>query len=94
MDYFTLKKDSLGFLETTGFVNAVKAADAMLKTADVELISNKKTGSGFVSLIIKGDIGAVRAATEAGASRLRKNGDPVSTLVIQTPDSQLEKILK
>jgi microcompartment protein CcmL/EutN len=93
MDSYTSKKDSLGFLETIGFVNAVNAADIMLKTADVELISNKKTGSGFVSLVIKGDIGAVKAATDAGASSLKRSGNPVSTLIIQTPDSQLVKIL-
>lgn len=93
MEHITSNKKALGFLETTGFVNAVKAADTMLKTADVELVSNHKTGSGFVSLIIKGEIGAVKAATDAGAARLKKSGDPVSTLIIQTPDSQLEKIL-
>jgi microcompartment protein CcmL/EutN len=93
MNSHTSKKDSLGFLETVGFVNAVNAADTMLKTADVELLSNKKTGSGFVSLIIKGDIGAVKAATDAGAARLKRSGNPVTTLIIQTPDSQLVKIL-
>ena len=93
MDYLTSDKNALAFLETNGFVNAVKAADTMLKTADVELISTHKIGSGYVSLIIKGSIGAVKAAAEAGAERLKRSGETVSILVIQSPDSQLQKII-
>ncbi len=85
--------ESLGFIETKGLTAAIEAADAMLKAANVSLVGCEKIGSGLVSIIISGDVGAVKAATEAGVEAARKIGDLVSVNVIPRPHGDVLKIL-
>ena len=85
--------EALGMIETRGFVGAVEAADAMVKAANVSLINYKTVGAGLVTVMIRGDVGAVKAATEAGASAAEKVGELVSVHVIPRPHSDEEKIL-
>ena len=83
----------LGMVETRGLVASIEAADAMCKAANVELIGTEKIGSGLVSVMIRGDVGAVKAATEAGASAATKLGELVAVHVIPRPHTDVEKIL-
>ncbi len=85
--------EALGMVETRGLVAAIEAADAMCKAANVELIGTEKIGSGLVSVMVRGDVGAVKAATEAGASAAQKLGEIVATHVIPRPHADVEKIL-
>ncbi len=85
--------EALGMVETRGLVAAIEAADAMCKAANVELIGTEKIGSGLVSVMVRGDVGAVKAATEAGASAAQKLGEIVATHVIPRPHGDVEKIL-
>ncbi len=84
---------SLGMIETRGLTAAIEAADAMLKSANVEIIGSEKIGSGLVTVMIQGDVGAVKAATEAGAEAAQRVGELVAVHVIPRPNSDLEKIL-
>ena len=84
---------ALGMVETRGLVAAIEAADAMVKAAEVELIGTEKIGSGLVSVMVRGDVGAVKAATEAGAAAASRLGEIVATHVIPRPHSDVEKIL-
>jgi len=84
---------ALGLIETKGLVAAIEAADAMLKAAGVELLGMEKIGSGLVTVMIGGDVGAVKAATEAGAAAASKLGEVVAVHVIPRPHSDLQKIL-
>ena len=84
---------ALGMIETRGLVAAIEAADAMLKAANVELVGTEKIGSGLVSVMVRGDVGAVKAATEAGAAAASRLGEIVATHVIPRPHSDVEKIL-
>ena len=84
---------ALGMVETRGLVASIEAADAMVKAANVELIGTEKIGSGLVSVMVRGDVGAVKAAVEAGASSASKLGELVATHVIPRPHSDVEKIL-
>ena len=85
--------EALGMIETRGLVAAIEAADAMVKAAEVELIGTEKIGSGLVSVMVRGDVGAVKAATEAGAAAASRLGEIVATHVIPRPHSDVEKIL-
>ena len=85
--------ESLGMIETRGLVGAIEAADAMVKAANVQLIGYEKIGSGYVTVMVRGDVGAVKAATEAGAAAAKKVGEIVSIHVIPRPHSDTEKIL-
>ncbi len=84
---------ALGMIETRGLVAAVEAADAMLKAANVELVGTEKIGSGLVSVMVRGDVGAVKAAVEAGASSAERLGEVIATHVIPRPHADVEKIL-
>ena len=85
--------EALGMVETRGLVASIEAADAMVKAANVELIGTEKIGSGLVSVMVRGDVGAVKAATEAGASAATKLGELVAVHVIPRPHADVEKIL-
>ena len=85
--------EALGMVETRGLVAAIEAADAMVKAANVTLIGTEKIGSGLVSVMVRGDVGAVKAATEAGGSAASKLGEVVAIHVIPRPHTDVEKIL-
>ncbi len=88
-----MAQEALGMVETRGLVAAVEAADAMVKAANVELIGTEKIGSGLVSVMVRGDVGAVKAATEVGANAAANLGELVAVHVIPRPHSDVEKIL-
>ena len=85
--------EALGMIETRGLVAAIEAADAMVKAANVTLIGTEKIGSGLVSVMVRGDVGAVKAATEAGGAAASKLGEVIAVHVIPRPHSDVEKIL-
>ncbi|MBS7297699.1 MAG: BMC domain-containing protein [Eubacteriales bacterium] len=85
--------EALGMVETRGLTASVEAADAMTKAANVQLIGTEKIGSGLVSVMVRGDVGAVKAAVEAGAAAASKLGELVAQHVIPRPHSDVEKIL-
>ena len=85
--------DALGMIEVKGFVGMVEAADAMVKAAKVELVGYEKTGGGYVTAIVRGDVAAVKAATDAGAAAARRVGELVSVHVIPRPHASLEDAL-
>ncbi|QNO14004.1 propanediol utilization microcompartment protein PduA [Alkalicella caledoniensis] len=85
--------DALGMIETKGLVGAIEAADAMTKAANVTLVGYEKIGSGLVTVMVRGDVGAVKAATDAGAAAAEKVGELVSIHVIPRPNADTEKIL-
>lgn len=84
---------ALGMIETKGLVGAIEAADAMVKTALVELFGKEKATAGLVTMYVRGEVGAVKAATDAGAAAARRVGELVSVHVIPRPHDQLEAIL-
>ncbi len=85
--------EALGMVETKGFVGAVEAADAMVKAANVELIGKEYIGAGYVTIFVRGDVGAVKAATDAGAAAARRVGELISVHVIPRPHSEVEEVL-
>ena len=85
--------DALGMVETRGLVGAIEAADAMVKAANVVLVGRDYIGSGYVTVHVRGDVGAVKAATDAGAAAARRVGELVSVHVIPRPHTEVEKIL-
>ena len=85
--------DALGMIETKGLIGSVEAADAMVKAANVVLIGKEYIGAGYVTVLVRGDVGAVKAATDAGASAARRVGELVSVHVIPRPHADVEKIL-
>ena len=85
--------EALGMVETRGLVAAIEAADAMVKAANVTLIGTERIGSGLVTVMVRGDVGAVKAATEAGAEAGARLGELVSVHVIPRPHGDVEKIL-
>ncbi len=85
--------NALGMIETKGLVGAVEAGDAMVKAANVELIGREQVGSGLVTVMVRGDVGAVKAATDAGAAAAERVGELVSVHVIPRPHSEVEMIL-
>jgi len=88
-----MEMDALGMVETRGLIGSIEAADAMVKTANVVLIGREYIGSGYVTVMVRGDVGAVKAATDAGAAAARRVGELVSVHVIPRPASDVEKIL-
>ena len=84
---------ALGMVETKGLTGAVEAADAMVKAANVTLIGYEKIGFGLVTVMVRGDVGAVKAATDAGAEAARSVGELVSVHVIPRPHSEVERVL-
>lgn len=87
-------KEALGMIETRGFIGAVEAADAMVKAANVNLIGYELSGGALVSVMVKGDVGAVKAATDAGASAAARVGELVSVHVIPRPHGNVESVLE
>ena len=85
--------EALGMIETRGLTASIEAADAMTKAANVTLVGTEKIGSGLVSVIVRGDVGAVKAAVEAGAEAASRLGELVAKHVIPRPHSDVEKIL-
>lgn len=85
--------EALGMVETKGFIGAVEAADAMVKAANVQLIGKEYIGAGYVTVFVRGDVGAVKAATDAGAAAARRVGELVSVHVIPRPHHEVEKCL-
>ena len=86
--------NSFGFIETKGLVAAIEAADAMIKAANVEIVGKKIIGGGLVTVIVEGDVGAVKAAVDAGAAAAQKVGEVVSVHVIARPDQGIDEFLK
>ena len=87
------KMEALGMVETRGLVSAIEAADAMVKAANVTLIGTEKIGSGLVSVMVRGDVGAVKSAVEAGGAAACRLGEVVATHVIPRPHNDVEKLL-
>ena len=83
--------EALGMIETKGYVAALAAADAMVKAANVTIISREEVGDGLVSVVVRGDVGAVKAATDAGAAAAKRVGELVSVHVIPRPHSDVEQ---
>ena len=88
-----MSQEALGLVETKGFIGSVEAADAMVKAANVILIGKEYIGAGYVTVMVRGDVGAVKAATDAGAAAARRVGVLVSVHVIPRPHAEVEKIL-
>mgnify|MGYP001269402829 CR=1 FL=1 len=88
-----MAQEALGMIETRGFVGSVEAADAMVKAANVVLIGKEYIGAGYVTVFARGDVGAMKAATDAGAAAARRVGELVSVHVIPSPHQDVEKIL-
>ena len=88
-----MDKQALGMVETRGLVGAIEAADAMVKAANVTLIGKEKIGSGLVTVMVRGDVGAVKAAVDAGAAAAKRVGELVSVHVIPSPHTDVEAIL-
>ena len=85
--------DALGMIETKGLIGSIEAADAMVKAANVTIVSREQVGDGLVAVVIQGDVGAVKAATDAGAAAARRVGELISVHVIPRPHTEVEKIL-
>ena len=88
-----MQKEALGMIETKGLVGAIEAADSMVKSANVTLVGCEKIGSGLVTVMVRGDVGAVKAAVDAGTVSADKVGTVVSSHVIPRPHNDVEKIL-
>jgi microcompartment protein CcmL/EutN len=88
-----MASEALGMVETRGLIGSVEAADAMVKTANVVLIGKEYIGAGYVTVLVRGDVGAVKAATDAGAAAARRVGELISVHVIPRPHTDVERIL-
>ena len=88
-----MAQEALGMIETRGLTAAIEAADAMVKAAEVVLVGTEKIGSGLVSVMVRGDVGAVKAAGEAGSAAAERLGEVIATHVIPRPHNDVEKIL-
>ncbi len=88
-----MTNEALGLIETRGLIGAVEAADAMVKAASVTLIGKERVGGGYVTVMVRGDVGAVKAAVDAGAAAARRLGELVSVHVIPKPHNEVESIL-
>jgi microcompartment protein CcmL/EutN len=86
--------EALGLVETRGLVGSIEAADAMVKAANVRLIGYEQIGAGYVTVMVRGDVGAVKAATDVGAEAAARVGEVVSVHVIPRPHAEVETILK
>src|SRR6478752_507421 len=89
-----MSNEALGMVETRGFVGAVEAADAMVKTANVELIGKEYLLNGYVAVLVRGDVGSVKAATEAGSVAARRVGELIAVHVIPRPFDETDTILR
>jgi ethanolamine utilization protein EutM len=89
----TMEREALGMIETKGLVGAIEAADAMVKAANVHLVGKEQIGSGLVTVMVRGDVGAVKAAVDAGAAAAKRVGELVSVHVIPRPHDDVEGIL-
>ena len=88
-----MASEALGLVETRGLLGSVEAADAMVKAANVVLIGKEYIGAGYVTVMVRGDVGAVKAATDAGAAAARRVGELISVHVIPRPHTEVERIL-
>jgi ethanolamine utilization protein EutM len=88
-----MASEALGMIETRGLIGSVEAADAMVKAANVVLIGKEYIGAGYVTVLVRGDVGAVKAATDAGAAAARRVGELISVHVIPRPHADVERIL-
>lgn len=88
-----MAREALGLVETIGFVGAVEAADAMVKSANVKLVGYEKIGAGLITVMVRGDVGAIKAATDAGAAAGRKVGEVVSVHVIPRPHEDVSLLI-
>jgi ethanolamine utilization protein EutM len=88
-----MPQEALGLIETLGLIGSVEAADAMVKAANVTLIGKEYIGAGYVTVMVRGDVGAVKAATDAGAAAARRVGQLISVHVIPRPHTEVERIL-
>jgi len=88
-----MSQEALGLVETRGLIGSVEAADAMVKAANVALVGKEYIGAGYVTVMVRGDVGAVKAATDAGAAAARRVGELVSVHVIPRPHTEVERIL-
>lgn len=88
-----MANEALGMIETKGLVAAIEAADAMVKAANVQVIGKTHVGGGIVTVMVRGDVGAVKAATESGAAAAQRVGELLSVHVIPRPHNELEAIL-
>ncbi len=88
-----MAQEALGMVETRGLVAAIEAADAMCKSANVTLIGTEKIGSGLVTVMVRGDVGAVKSSVESGANAAGKLGELIATHVIPRPHNDVEMIL-
>jgi ethanolamine utilization protein EutM len=88
-----MASEALGMVETKGLIGSVEAADAMVKAANVVLVGKEYIGQGYVTVLVRGDVGAVKAATDAGAAAARRVGELVAVHVIPRPHADVEKIL-
>ena len=93
MEEIKMAQEALGMIETRGLTAAIEAADAMCKAANVALVGTEKIGSGLVTVMVRGDVGAVKAAVESGSAAAGKLGELVAAHVIPRPHSDVEKIL-
>ena len=85
--------NSLGMIETKGLIGAIEAADAMVKSANVHLVGKEQVGGGLVTVMVRGDVGAVKAATDAGAAAAEKVGELISVHVIPRPHAEVDAVL-
>ena len=92
-DFYTMSLEALGMVETRGLIGSIEAADAMVKAANVVLAGKEYIGAGYVTVLVRGDVGAVKAATDAGAAAARRVGELIAVHVIPRPHAEVEKIL-
>jgi ethanolamine utilization protein EutM len=88
-----MASEALGMVETRGLIGSVEAADAMVKAANVVLVGKEYIGQGYVTVMVRGDVGAVKAATDAGAAAARRVGELIAVHVIPRPHAEVERIL-
>jgi len=88
-----MAQEALGLVETRGLIGSIEAADAMVKAAHVTLVAREYIGAGYVTVVVRGDVGAVKAATDAGAAAARRVGELVSVHVIPRPHTEVERAL-
>jgi microcompartment protein CcmL/EutN len=88
-----MASEALGMIETRGLIGSVEAADAMVKAANVVLVGKEYIGAGYVTVLVRGDVGSVKAATDAGAAAARRVGELISVHVIPRPHADIERIL-
>jgi len=89
----SMASEALGMVETRGLIGSVEAADAMVKAANVVLVGKEYIGQGYVTVLVRGDVGAVKAATDAGAAAARRVGELIAVHVIPRPHAEVERIL-